>query len=100
MQWTGMGKITVPTAGTPVALANSTGPAIKINTLMVSVDPADGAVTVYIKDVNGNIMSAMLGPNATPNTFTSPGGDQLDLRNFKMDVSVSGKGPIVGYGIN
>ena len=98
MVWTGMGKVTVVTAGTPVALSATRK---KANTIMVSFDPADTSATVYLKDSYGNIIGAL--SSANPNPIVVPCGsadNALDLSNFSVDVSVNGKGPFVGYGVS
>jgi hypothetical protein len=100
MQWTGKGKVTVATSGTIVPLAPANGPAVKINTLMVTFDTSDGAATVYVKDQAGNILSSMSSGNTQPVVFTAPGSNQLDLRNFSIDASANGKGPFVAYGVD
>ena len=46
MQWTGKGKVVVASPGTPVPLAPAAGPAVKVNTIMVSFDSADGTSVV------------------------------------------------------
>lgn len=97
MQWTGMGKMAVVASGTPVPLSLVV---LKVNTLLITYDPADGTSFVYVKDVAGNILAAMASPNANPIVLTAPGGNQLDLRNFQIDSGTNGKGPYVGYGVD
>jgi hypothetical protein len=92
-----MGKVAVASHGTPVPL--SVDP-VKINTLLVTYDPADGTSTIMIKDVAGNVIAAMASASAPPIQITAPGGNQLDLRNFQIDSGSDGKGPYVGYGVD
>jgi hypothetical protein len=102
MLWVGLGKVAVATAGVPVPLSTLYAPTLKVNTVMVTYDPADGSSTVIVKDRAGNIMANMSSVQAPPTVFTAPGGDQLDLRDFQIDVASgsNGKGPTVALGIN
>lgn len=96
MQSIGLGKISVPTFGTPVPLASSR---TKCHRIMVTYDPADGSgAYIYIKDVNNNIYAA-LSITSAPVTIGGDPGNQLDLSTYKMDASANSKGGIVGYDI-
>ena len=98
MLWTGKGKVVVASAGTPVQLSTVK---VAVNTILVTYDSTDGSVTIYVKDGNGNVIASMAtAASAQPILFTAPGSNQLDLRNFWIDSSVSGKGPYVGYGVD
>ena len=101
MQWTGKGKVVVASPGTPVPLAPAAGPAVKVNTIMVSFDSADGtSVVVYVKDNNGNKITSLSSVNSQPVIFVSASDNQLDLRNFQIDASTGTTyGPVVGYGV-
>jgi hypothetical protein len=97
MQWIGLGKVTVASAGTPVPLANSK---LMVEELLVTYDPVDVTKVIYVKDVNGNIMASMASVTSQPISFKSPGQNQIDLSKFLIDVGTNGAGPYVSYGIN
>lgn len=101
MLWTGKGKVTVATAGTPIPLATVQ---TKVNTLMITYDSGDVPATIYVKDRSGNIMASMAASSTsatpTPLTFSSTASDQIDLRDFQIDSSTNGKGPFVAIGVS
>ena len=94
MTWIGMGKVTVSTAGTPVALSANR---LKVHSVIITYDPVDTGA-VYVKDSSGNLMAA-LGASASPVILESLGADEMDLSKLQVDVQTSGKGPIVCYSI-
>ena len=97
MQWTGMGKVAVANAGTPVVLSATSK---KVAAVMVTYDPADAGATVYVKDNAGNIMAAMASASSQPVIFSAQASNQLDLKNFEIDSGANGKGPFVSFGTN
>lgn len=102
MQWVGLGKITVVSAGTPVPLSATK---LMVNKVIITYDASDVGATIYIKDPSGNQIANMTMP-ATSTSFpsplelSSPGANQIDLSALFVDSSVSGKGPVVGYALN
>ena len=96
MLWQGTGKVTVALAGTPVLLSAVIIP-VKINSLIITYDAADGSATVYVKDRVGNVMASMAGATSQPLVFNAPGGNQIDPRDFQIDSGTNGKGPFVAY---
>lgn len=97
MQWIGLGKVTVATSGTPVPLSTTQS---KCNQVWFSFDPTDTTAIIYVKDPSGNKMAALSSSSVQPTIFGGPGENILDLRNFYVDSSANGKGPIVAYGVS
>lgn len=96
MQWIGLGKITVATAGTPVKISATV---IKAHSIIVTYDPSDTG-SIFVKDSSGAIVAAM-GPNSTAPVILDSGSGQnaIDLSKYSVDTSVNGKGPYVGYSL-
>jgi hypothetical protein len=96
MQWVGLGKVTVATAGTPVKLSNVT---LKVHSVIVTYDPTDTG-SIYVKDSGGNVV-AVMGANSTSPVILDSGSGQnaIDLSKYSVDTSVNGKGPYVGYSL-
>lgn len=97
MQVSGLGKVNVPTAGTPVALSASK---LMVQSVTFTLDPADTTATVYVKDSAGAIIAA-LSAAYTPGPFEiRSGGNSIDLSKLYVDASANNKGPYVGYAVS
>jgi hypothetical protein len=97
MQWVGLGKVTVATAGTPIPLVGKYQ-VTKVNMVQFTYDPADSTAIVYVKDRSGNIMAAVT--SGAPLIFTAPGSNQLNLIDFQVDAGSNSKGPYVALGVD
>lgn len=96
MIWYGLGKVTVATAGTVVPLANVK---TMVHSVIVTYDANDTG-SIYLKDSAGNIIAALNANSTAPIVIDSGNGDNaVDLSKYSVDVTVNGKGPYVGYGI-
>jgi nucleoside-diphosphate-sugar epimerase len=95
MQITGLGKVNVPTANTPVALSATK---LMARSVAFTLDPADTTATVYVKDAAGAVIAA-LSAAYTPGPFEicSGGGNTLDLSKLYVDASANNKGPYACY---
>jgi hypothetical protein len=96
MQITGLGKINVPTAGTPVAFSVAS---LKVSRVTVSFDPADTTASVHVKDAAGNKIATLTVDSPGPLQLDNGEGNLLDLSMLYADASANNKGPIVGYEI-
>lgn len=96
MQWIGLGKVPVPSSGTPVKLSLVRK---AIHSIIVTYDPAD-AGSVFIKDPSGFVIATMR-PTVSSAFILASGSGQnaLDLSQFEIDSSASGGGPYVGYSV-
>ena len=107
MQVITLGKIAVPTPGTPVAIALSAAqkamlPASgNVHKIEVWPDPADTGVT---KVFNGGVQVAGLpspgtaaGGHAEPYRMGTEQGNMLNPGNWSVDNTVSGNGPFVTF---
>lgn len=94
MTITGLGKITVTTAGTPVQV---TATPTKVHQILFSFDPADTTSTIFVKDAAGNKIGALaLGQPPLPFGGGSDAGDEIDISTLYVDANANSKGPIVG----
>ena len=98
MQSTGLGKVTVATAGTPILLSTLTT-LTKVHRILVSFDASDSSsLWIYVKDKAGNKYASL--SSATPAIII--GGDesnQVVVANYQIDSSSNGGGPIVGLDV-
>lgn len=93
MEILGLGKITVATAGTPVAVSSTS---LKVRSVVFSFDPVDAAATITVKDKNNAVVGAIT-KDSGPLEFCAGGGNPLDLSTLTVDSSANGGGPYVGY---
>ena len=88
----GLGKINVPSAGTPVPFSATTR---QCDEVIVTFDPADTTAAVFIKDASGNKIASMkTGDPAIK--FCAEGSSPIDLTALFADADGNDKGPLVG----
>jgi hypothetical protein len=105
MQPTFLGKVTVASAGTPVAL--STDLTLRACAILVSTIPGlSGNVYFGGTGLNQNTLSQVMMKFNAPSVFGPPdtflvearnGRNALQVSEYFLDVSVSGEGALVTY---
>lgn len=71
--------------------------ALRVNTVLVSFDPADTTATVYIKDAAGKVIIALISTSQTPFRLGGTPQGYVDLSKLFVDSGTNSKGPYVGY---
>ena len=98
MDWLGLGKVSVPTPGSPAPLSATR---VMVGNIMFSFDMNDGAgtiVTVY--DRLGKAIFTLSSVNVQPVVLTSPSGNQLNLAFYSVDCNNPLMGPYVCYSVD
>jgi hypothetical protein len=96
MQVSGLGKVNVPTAGTPVPFSATSLKGAKV---IISFDPSDTTASVHVKDSAGNKIATLTIDSNGPLQLGNGEGNLLDLSTLWADASGNSKGPIVGFEI-
>lgn len=99
-----LGRVNVPTPGTPVPLATVSTPCSRIRVSVIAGLTGKmyfGTQTVNHATLNGVI--AELWPNSAGGVddsyeiWTAAGSDELNLADYSIDAAVAGEGLIVSY---